>query len=121
MKTFQDIFFKLIDENKEEIEQKLERNPEFIKKILNFSIKNVSKQLYSDLNKDKSDILIKIRNTAEQFNKRLYKTWKKPIDNLEMLIEISMESAIKFVDVFYDKAKKENNSLFAALKNIHAR
>lgn len=121
MKTYQDTFIKLINENKTEIEKKIEKDPKYMKKLMDFSVKNISKYLYSDLNKDKSNILNDVRNTAEQFNKRLYKTWKKPIDDLEILIELSMESAEMFVTTFYKDARKNNNSLFAALKNIHAR
>lgn len=121
MKTYQDILIKLINENEEEIKQKIQENPRFIENIMSFSVKNISQQLYKDLNNDKVNMLADTRRTAEQFNKRLYNTWKKPIDDLETLIELSMESAIMFVETFYEDAKKDDNALFACLKNIHAR
>lgn len=121
MKTYQDILIKLINENETEIKQKMQKDPRFIENMMKFSVKNISQKLYKDLNKDKLNMLADTRRTAEQFNKRLYNTWKRPIDNLETLIELSMESAIMFVNTFYEDAKKDDNVLFACLKNIHAR
>lgn len=121
MKTYQDILIKLINENETEIKQKMQKDSRFMENMMNFSVKNISQQLYKDLNKDKLNMLADTRRIAEQFNKRLYNTWKRPIDNLETLIELSMESAIMFVNTFYEDAKKDDNVLFACLKNIHAR
>lgn len=61
-------------------------------------------------------MLADTRRTAEQFNKRLYNTWKRPIDNLETLIELSMESAIMFVNTLF---KGKTNSSSTLLYNIH--
>lgn len=121
MKTYHEIFLKLIEENKITIEKKLEEDPNFIQSIMNFAIKNSSKILFKDLDKDKKNMLAENRKNASDYNKRLYKQWEKPIDNLETIIEMSHECAEMYCESFIEKAEKEENILFHSLRSIHAR
>ena len=57
MKTYHEIFLKLIEENKITITKKLEKDPNFIQSIMNFAINNSSKILFKDLDKDLSEII----------------------------------------------------------------
>lgn len=121
MKTYHEIFLKLIEENKITIAKKLEKDPNFIQSIMNFAIKNSSKILFKDLDKDKKNMLAENRKNASDYNKRLYKQWEKPIDNLETIIEMSHECAEMYCESFIEKAEKEENILFHSLQSIHAR
>ena len=116
-----EIFLKLIEENKITIAKKLEKDPNFIQSIMNFAIKNSSKILFKDLDKDKKNMLAENRKNASDYNKRLYKQWEKPIDNLETIIEMSHECAEMYCESFIEKAEKEENILFHSLRSIHAR
>lgn len=121
MRDYHDYFLKLIKENDEKLLKILENNPNFIKEFMTKTIDDSSEILYKNLNKGKSNMLCETRKEAEEFNKRLYKRWKKPIDNLETLIEVSFECATMNVETFYEEALEEDNLLFYALRNIHAR
>lgn len=121
MKTYHEIFLKLIEENKITITKKLEKDPNFIQSIMNFAINNSSKILFKDLDKDKKNMLTENRKIASDYNKTLYNQWKKPIDNLETIIEMSQECAEMYYKSFIWDAEKEKNLLFHSLRTIHAR
>jgi len=121
MKTYNDIFLKLIEKNKKTIEKKLEKDPNFIQEIMKFTIKTSSRVLYKDLDKDKKNMLVENRKIVSDYNKRLYNQWKKPIDNLETIIEMSHECAEMYCETFIKEAEKEDNILFHSLRTIHAR
>ncbi len=121
MKTYHEIFLKLIEENKITITKKLEKDPNFIQSIMNFAINNSSKILFKDLDKDKKNMLTENRKIASDYNKTLYNQWKKPIDNLETIIEMSQECAEMYYKSFIGDAEKEKNLLFHSLRTIHAR
>lgn len=112
---------KLINDNKEIIGKKLKKDPKYINKLIQYSIKSGVKNLYKGFNEDKLNMLKDTRKEIDYFNTRLYKTWKKPIDYFETLIELIYSYAFSFTDTFFDKAKKENNLLFNSLHNIQAR
>lgn len=100
MKTYHEIFLKLIEENKITITKKLEKDPNFIQSIMNFAINNSSKILFKDLDKDKKNMLTENRKIASDYNKTLYNQLKKPIDNLETIIEMSQECAEMYYKSF---------------------
>ena len=121
MKLYHEAFLKLIEENKNTIEKKLEKNPNFIKSIMDFAIKSSSEILFKDLDKDKKNMLSENRTMVTEYNKRLYKEWKKPIDNLETLIEMSYECAVMYSESFIKEAEKQEDLLFHSLRTIHSR
>ena len=121
MKSYHEAFLKLIEENKNTIAKKLEKDPDFIQSIMNFAIKNSSKILFRDLDKDKKNMLDENRKISLEYNKRLYRQWKKPIDNLETIIEMSHECAEMYCESFIEEAEKEENILFHSLRTIHSR
>ena len=121
MKSYHEAFLKLIEENKNTIAKKLEKDPDFIQSIMNFAIKNSSKILFRDLDKDKKNMLDENRKISLEYNKRLYRQWKKPIDNLETIIEMSHECVEMYCESFIEEAEKEENILFHSLRTIHSR
>lgn len=121
MKLYHQMFLKMIEENQNIIEKKIEKNPKFLEKILNLSVKKSSEILFKNLNKDKKNIILDNKKIEKDFNRRLYKKWKGPIDNLEALIGISYEGGVMFTESFIEEAKKENNLVFYSLRAIHAR
>lgn len=114
-------FLQLINDNKEKIEKKIEENPEFITDLIQHSIKSGSDILYKGFDKDKDNELKNIRKYTNGFNNRLYKTWKKPFDYFESLIELIASYTYSFTETFYEEAYKNNNLLFNVLQNIQAR
>ena len=81
-------FLQMILDNKDKVEQKIKENPNFITELVQHSIKSSSDILYNVFDKDKDNELKDERKYTEGFNNRLYKTWKKPIDYFESLIEL---------------------------------
>ena len=114
-------FLQMILDNKDKVEQKIKENPDFITELVQHSIKSSSDILYNGFDKDKDNELKDVRKHTEGFNNRLYKTWKKPIDYFESLIELISSYTYSFTETFYEEAYKNNNLLFNALQNIQAR
>lgn len=63
----------------------------------------------------------KNRENTLLFTDSLYQQWKVPLDNLETMIEIATDTAIKYYKIYGCKAEEENNVLFYALRTIHRR
>lgn len=114
-------FLKIILDNKEKVEKKIKENPDYITELVQHSIKSGSNILYNGFDKDKDRELKYVRKYTEGFNNRLYKTWKKPIDYFESIIELIASYTYSFTETFYEEAYKNNNLLFNALQNIQAR
>ena len=114
-------FLQMILDNKDKVEQKIKENPNFITELVQHSIKSSSDILYNGFDKDKDNELKDVRKYTEGFNNRLYKTWKKPIDYFESLIELISSYTYSFTETFYEEAYNNNNLLFNALQNIQAR
>lgn len=121
MKSYHELLLKLIEKNKDIIGEKLEKNPDFLRSTIDFLIKSSSKTIFKDLDKDKKNMLAQNRTIDIEYNKKLYKEWQKPIDNLETLIEISYECAVMYSESFIDKAINNEDLLFHSLRSIHSR
>lgn len=102
-------FLQMILDNKDKVEQKIKENPDFITELVQHSIKSSSDILYNGFDKDKDNELKDVRKHTEGFNNRLYKTWKKPIDYFESLIELISSYTYSFTETFYEEAYKNNN------------
>ena len=114
-------FLQIIIDNKDKIEKKIEENPEFITELVQHSIESGSNILYKGFDKDKNNELKYVRKYTNGFTNRLYKTWKKPFDYFESLIELIASCTYSFTETFYEEAYKDDNLLFNALQNIQAR
>ncbi|VVB68580.1 Uncharacterised protein [Candidatus Norongarragalina meridionalis] len=89
--------------------------------IINDGIPKFSKEVKKNLNKTSKEMLEYQRNYQKGFEKRLYARWKIPIDLLECLIKISLESGEKQKHKLATITDKTNNYRIKALIKIHAR
>lgn len=122
MGIFDEAIAKVLEENEKELNKKTPKELDNImKSLFTTNIEKMSKKLYLDLNADSKNMLIEYRNEENNFNKLIFKHWKEAFDILETIIVISLESCEMFCRDFGEKAQKENNKLFYALKAIHAR
>jgi len=80
---------------------------------------SVSKELKSELDKTSEKMLINQRKYASGFEQRLYKRWKKPIDLLEVMIRVSLDSASAFRISTSEKIMKSVK--YSAILRIHSR
>ena len=119
MKMYHEDFLKLLEENKELIEEKMKKDPNYLNSFMKSTIDDISDVLFKSLNKQK--VILDNKKMENGFNKRLHKKWQKPLEDLEVLIEYSYEGAVMFTASFLEEAKKENNLVFYALRSIHAR
>ena len=88
MNDYTQAFLKIIEDNKKIIEKKIEKNPDYIIELMQHSIKCGSNILYKEFDNDKGRELELTRKENKYFTNKLYKTWKKPIDYFEALIEL---------------------------------
>lgn len=114
-------FLKLIIENETQIEKAIKKNPNFITELTQHTINAGANILYKGFDRDKDNELRKVRQYTNEFNNRLYATWKKPIDYFESLIELITSYSYSFTETFFNVALEKDNLLFSALHNIHSR
>lgn len=92
-----------------------------IKTLVKKNLPKYSKEIIQKLKKNNSKMLNSQRKYQKGFESRLYQKWKEPLDLLESLIKISLESVIRHKD----KLDKKNNNMYifkkSALLKIHAR
>lgn len=84
-------------------------------------IPEFSKVLVNDLKKDHKKMLDFHRIPQAEFENRLYKRWKEPLDLLECSILISWKSGEKYIDKLKKTTNNTNNFKREALIKIHAR
>ena len=76
-------------------------------------VKNVKSNL--------EEILDKRRSYERQFEERLLERWKKPIDLLEILVEICLEAGAELNNECRSTAARSNDYVFTVLTALHAR
>lgn len=95
-----------------------------VKKMMNVFTENLSKPLsdnvIANLKKDAEKMLKEQREYEKGFEARLYNRWKVPIDLMESLIRISMESGSKKWEKLANSSKT-GQAKASALIQIHAR
>lgn len=96
-----------------------------INKLMNAIAKDCvpkfSKEVTKILNKNANSMLNQQRTYQKGFEQRLYGRWKKPIDLLECLIGVSLESGEEHRYKLAKTTDKTNDYKRAALIRIHAR
>ena len=98
--------------------------------------KNVTQQLLSNLpkliseltdiyvdacNRDFADKIKPIRKQRHEFESRLYKKWKEPLDLLEYFLTLAMDLGSEFNQDYRPTAVKHKDHVFEALTRLHAR
>ena len=81
----------------------------------------ISKLITKELMEDNKNMLNLQRMSQNKFEERLYKKWKKPIDLLECLIRVSLESVEKNRDKLKNRTDLIEHFKYEALIKIHAR
>jgi hypothetical protein len=88
-----------------------------IENLLNSS----STTLVKEWQKQANPILRRLRIERQRFNNYNNKIWGKALSQLEMLIDISLDTGILFDQKFRPLAVEENDIVFEALTRLHAR
>ena len=85
-----------LDYNEVDVDQFIEdiheKTPLLITDVIEYSAKNLAKELI----KDAPSMLKKRRRHSRSYSKHILKTWKKPLDLLEMFIVICTEAGLDF-------------------------
>jgi len=81
----------------------------------------VSQEVMKTLKKNSKEMLDYQRRYQDGFKNRLYKRWKEPLDLLECLITVSLESGEKHKNKLSKTTNSTNNFKREALIKIHAR
>lgn len=122
MGILDEALLKVMKENKEEIEKMDdEKFTNFLSEITIKQTDKLAKKILKDLKKTAPDMLEEHRYEREEFEARLKMRWRKPLNDLETLIHMSLESGEMFCEDFEKRAEEENNITFYAIKRIHAR
>ncbi|MGI0093878.1 MAG: DUF5677 domain-containing protein, partial [Nitrosotalea sp.] len=96
------------------------RAEESLKSIAMKYLESMSQDIMKNLEKDKPRMLREHRKIQDEFEDRLYKRWKEPLDSLESLIVICLESG-EDKKRKLSKGKNITNQKKASLIKIHAR
>ena len=70
---------------------------------------------------DAGSMLKKRSKERRQFENRLGKLWKRPLDLLEMFIVMATEAGADFNNEYRESAVKSDDAVFEALTRLHAR
>jgi len=93
--------------------------------LINVAVKEIllklSHEFFKSLNKTSKKMLDEQRKYQKRFEKRLYERWKIPINLLEILIRISLESGEEQTNKLRKTTDNTNNFKQEALIKIHAR
>jgi len=98
-----------------------EKTEKLMKVVAKECLPEFSKVLVNDLKKDHKEMLDYQRIPQKEFENRLYKRWKEPLDLLECLILILWESAEKLKNKIAKLVNNSNNLKHSAILKIHAR
>jgi len=92
-----------------------------IKALTKEFLPKFSQELMKTLKRRSKDLLDYQRRYQDGFKNRLYKRWKEPLDLLECLITVSLESGEKHKNKLIKTTGSANNFKREALIKIHAR
>ncbi len=96
-------------------------NPEELTDAINEFMSTSAALLLRDIKRNANRDIIEIREYQKGFEKRLLKTWREPLSDLEVFIQQCLSEGNKFNKKFREKAAKENDYLFEVLTLLHGR
>ncbi len=108
----------MIDKNISMDDEKFEK---LVSKTVNNLIPEAAKILLKSLKSGSGEMLDEHRLIRQEFEARLCRRWSKPINLLEMLTVMSLESAEMFVETYNEKAVESNDLVYEVMKRVHAR
>ena len=82
---------------------------------------STAESMLKTIKKDAATNLAANRREQRQFEKRLEKLWGKPLDLLELFIELATEAGRDFNSKFRNDAVRSNDAVFEALTRLHAK
>lgn len=117
---FNETIAKAIIESGIDIE-KTEKLEEIIHSTIMNSLPRNSEILLNALKEDSAGMLEEHRCFRQEFESRLLRRWRKPINLLETLIVISVETGEQLSDEYRQEAISKNDYIFEALIRNHSR
>lgn len=97
---------------------------EYYKNIWDFLpeiINEITPSFYKTLKNNISSLIRYRKRFRKKFEKRHLRIWRKPLELLEMLLEISLDSGSIFNNTFRQEASDNQNFVFDVLTRSHAR
>ncbi len=93
----------------------------FVKVVVQESLSVFPQEIFKYLKKISNEVLGFQRKCRIGFEKRLYKTWKEPLELLEIMVHISLESSEIHLSKLRNICNKTDDFKRIALIRIHAR
>lgn len=90
---------------------------DFIPAIIN----EITPKLYSILKKNIPSLIRSRRRASKKFRRKHMRQWRRPLELLEVLLDISLEAGDNFNNVFRQDASENENFVFEVLTRSHAR
>ena len=81
----------------------------------------IAQSMSATLKQEAPSMLEAKRRQQEQFEERLIRLWKIPLDLLSLFISIATEAGSDFNSSFQNEARGSNDAVFKALTILHAR
>lgn len=97
---------------------------EYYKNVWDFLpdiINEITPPFYKILKNNISSLIRYRKRVRKHFEKRHMRKWRRPLELLEMLLEISLESGGSFNNAFRQEASDNQNYVFEVLTRSHAR
>ena len=93
----------------------------FVKALMQEIVPKFSQEVLKTLNLHSKEMLDDHRRLQQDFESRLYERWEEPLDLLECLIKVSLESGENQQKKLHKTTDDKNSFKIAALMKIHAR
>jgi len=84
-------------------------------------VNEITQPILTRLKRDAQSILRAQKKDKKQFGKGLLKSWKKPLELLEVLLLLALEAGDDFNREFRQEASKKQNYVFEVTARLHAR
>lgn len=91
------------------------------KEIVQTTVDRYAELILKFIESNLEDLVSKTRTHARQFEERLLQRWKKPIDLLEVFVQICCEAGAELNQEYRSKAAKSDDYVFDVLTRLHAR
>lgn len=90
-------------------------------KIVQTTVDHYAELILKFVESHLEDMVSKIRTDARRFEERLLQRWKKPIDLLEVFVEMCCEAGAKLNEEYRNTPARSNDYVFDVLTRLHAR
>jgi len=110
-----------LGDSEQELDELVEEITKVIPEVMRQVVEEMSELTLKRLKRGATSMLKNRRSDSTSFEAHIARVWRKPLDLLEMFLEIALEAGSDFNEEFRPKASEEKDYVFEVLTRLHAR